>query len=138
MAHYLVTPINNALVSMNGSTNHEETLFEQALRLPTSAERESFLMESCANDTAMRDRLLGLLGAHNRAGKFLEHQEPRPSSKESRPQAETEDPNLVAQVQLTDGLGTVIGRGGRTAKALRQVITSVGGRGVRVDIVDAY
>lgn len=37
-----------------------------------------------------------------------------------------------------DDLGTVIGRGGRTAKALRQVITSVGGRGVRVDIVDAY
>jgi uncharacterized protein len=37
-----------------------------------------------------------------------------------------------------DDLGTVIGRGGRTAKALRQVITSVGGRGVRVNIVDAY
>ena len=37
-----------------------------------------------------------------------------------------------------DDLGTVIGRGGRTAKALRQVITSVGGRGVRVDIVDSY
>jgi predicted RNA-binding protein YlqC (UPF0109 family) len=37
-----------------------------------------------------------------------------------------------------DDLGTVIGRGGRTAKALRTVITSIGGRGVRVDIVDAY
>jgi len=37
-----------------------------------------------------------------------------------------------------DDLGTVIGRGGRTAKALRQIITSVGGRGVRVNIVDAY
>jgi uncharacterized protein len=37
-----------------------------------------------------------------------------------------------------DDLGTVIGRGGRTAKALRQVVTSVGGRGVRVDIVDGY
>jgi uncharacterized protein len=37
-----------------------------------------------------------------------------------------------------EDLGTVIGRGGRTAKALRQVITSVGGRGVKVDIVDAY
>jgi predicted RNA-binding protein YlqC (UPF0109 family) len=37
-----------------------------------------------------------------------------------------------------DDLGTVIGRGGRTAKALRQVITSVGGRGVRVDIVDNF
>ena len=37
-----------------------------------------------------------------------------------------------------DDLGTVIGRGGRTAKALRQVIGSIGGRGVRVDIVDSY
>lgn len=37
-----------------------------------------------------------------------------------------------------EDLGTVIGRGGRTAKALRTVITSIGGRGVRVDIVDAY
>ena len=35
-------------------------------------------------------------------------------------------------------LGTVIGRGGRTAKALRQVIGSIGGRGVRVDIMDSY
>ena len=35
-----------------------------------------------------------------------------------------------------DDLGKVIGRGGRTAKALRQVMTSVGGRGLRVDVVD--
>ena len=35
-----------------------------------------------------------------------------------------------------DDLGKVIGRGGRTAKALRTVISSVGGRGVRVDVVD--
>ncbi len=35
-----------------------------------------------------------------------------------------------------DDLGKVIGRGGRTAKALRQVMTGVGGRGVRVDVVD--
>lgn len=37
-----------------------------------------------------------------------------------------------------DDLGTVIGRGGRTARALRQVIASVGGRGIRVEIVDSY
>jgi len=35
-----------------------------------------------------------------------------------------------------DDLGKVIGRAGRTAKALRQVMGSVGGRGVRVDVVD--
>ncbi|HVX45334.1 MAG TPA: RNA-binding protein [Mycobacteriales bacterium] len=35
-----------------------------------------------------------------------------------------------------DDLGKVIGRGGRTARALRQVVSGVGGRGVRVDLVD--
>ena len=35
-----------------------------------------------------------------------------------------------------DDLGRVIGRGGRTAKALRQVINGVGGKGIRVDVVD--
>jgi len=37
-----------------------------------------------------------------------------------------------------EDLGTVIGRGGRTAKALRQVIGSISGRSIRVDIVDSY
>ena len=35
-----------------------------------------------------------------------------------------------------DDLGKVIGRGGRTATALRTVMTAIGGRGVRVDVVD--
>ena len=33
-----------------------------------------------------------------------------------------------------DDLGRVIGRNGRTAKALRQVVNGVGGKGVRVDV----
>jgi predicted RNA-binding protein YlqC (UPF0109 family) len=36
-----------------------------------------------------------------------------------------------------DDLGKVIGRNGRTAKALRQVMAGIGGRGVRVDVIDA-
>jgi predicted RNA-binding protein YlqC (UPF0109 family) len=35
-----------------------------------------------------------------------------------------------------EDLGKVIGRGGRTARALRQIVTSVGGRGIRVDLID--
>jgi hypothetical protein len=35
-----------------------------------------------------------------------------------------------------EDLGKVIGRGGRTAKALRTVMAGVGGRGLRVDVVD--
>jgi predicted RNA-binding protein YlqC (UPF0109 family) len=34
-----------------------------------------------------------------------------------------------------DDLGKVIGRAGRTAKALRTVMTALGGRGIRVDLV---
>jgi predicted RNA-binding protein YlqC (UPF0109 family) len=35
-----------------------------------------------------------------------------------------------------DDLGKVIGRAGRTAKALRAVVGGLGGRNVRVDLVD--
>jgi hypothetical protein len=35
-----------------------------------------------------------------------------------------------------DDLGKVIGRNGRTARALRTVVGALGGRGVRVDLVD--
>lgn len=35
-----------------------------------------------------------------------------------------------------DDLGKVIGRGGRTATALRTVMSGIGGRGVRVDVID--
>lgn len=35
-----------------------------------------------------------------------------------------------------EDLGKVIGRGGRTARALRTVMGALGGRGVRVDLLD--
>ncbi len=35
-----------------------------------------------------------------------------------------------------DDMGKVIGRGGRTARALRTVVGALGGRGIRVDLVD--
>jgi len=35
-----------------------------------------------------------------------------------------------------DDLGKVIGRGGRTARAMRTVVAALGGRQVRVDFVD--
>ena len=36
-----------------------------------------------------------------------------------------------------DDLGKVIGRSGRTATALRTVVSALGGRNVRVDLVDS-
>ncbi len=35
-----------------------------------------------------------------------------------------------------EDLGKVIGRGGRTATALRTLVSGIGGRGIRVDVVD--
>ncbi|WP_149359983.1 RNA-binding protein [Lolliginicoccus suaedae] len=35
-----------------------------------------------------------------------------------------------------EDLGKVIGRNGRTATALRTLVSAVGGRGIRVDVVD--
>ncbi|MFL6076681.1 MAG: RNA-binding protein [Mycobacteriales bacterium] len=35
-----------------------------------------------------------------------------------------------------EDLGKVIGRGGRTATALRTVMSGIGGRNVRVDVID--
>ena len=35
-----------------------------------------------------------------------------------------------------EDLGKVIGRGGRTATALRTLVAGIGGRGIRVDVVD--
>jgi uncharacterized protein len=43
----------------------------------------------------------------------------------------------VVEVRVhPEDLGKVIGRAGRTAKALRTVMTALGGRGIRVDLVD--
>ncbi len=44
---------------------------------------------------------------------------------------------LVLELSVADDeAGKVIGRGGRTATALRTVVGGIGGRGVRVDVVD--
>jgi predicted RNA-binding protein YlqC (UPF0109 family) len=45
-------------------------------------------------------------------------------------------PEDVTVDLLTNRRGKTLGRGGRTAKALRQVMAGVGGRGLRVDVVD--
>lgn len=53
--------------------NREETIFEQALRIGAGPAREEFLRGACPDDDAMFERLRGLLDAHDRAGKFMEH-----------------------------------------------------------------
>ena len=52
---------------------------------------------------------------------------------DSRPQRRGE--MLEVRVAPED-LGRVIGRQGRTATALRTLVAGIGGRGIRVDVVD--
>jgi len=48
-----------------------------------------------------------------------------------------DDGSTVYELSVAeDDVGKVIGRGGRTATALRTVMSAVGGRGIRVDVVD--
>ena len=49
----------------------------------------------------------------------------------------TQRSSQVLEVRLhPDDVGRVIGRAGRTAKALRTIMAALGGKGVRVDVVD--
>ena len=45
-------------------------------------------------------------------------------------------PQVIEVRVHPEDLGKVIGRNGRTAKALRTVVAAIGGRGVRVDLVE--
>jgi serine/threonine protein kinase len=47
-------------------------IFNEAVELPSAAERAAYLDRACGDDQAMRGRVEGLLGAHDRADGFLE------------------------------------------------------------------
>ena len=52
-------------------------------------------------------------------------------------QFEEDDGTVVLELAVAqDDYGKVIGRGGRTATALRTLVAGIGGRGIRVDVVD--
>ena len=52
-------------------------------------------------------------------------------------QFEEDDGTVVLELAVAeDDYGKVIGRGGRTATSLRTVMAGIGGRGIRVDVVD--
>ncbi len=55
---------------MSDLKHREEGLFEAALDLDAS-ERANFLRDACGADTALREHLLSLLEANDRAGEFL-------------------------------------------------------------------
>ena len=56
---------------MPETADRTESLFAAAVALPPE-EREAYLGRECSGDPALRDRLLALLGAHDRAGHLID------------------------------------------------------------------
>jgi len=49
----------------------ERAIFEAAIEITDTAQREAFLNEACAGDAALRERLDALLASHGKASQFL-------------------------------------------------------------------
>jgi serine/threonine protein kinase len=93
------------------TSDREEALFAAVLEKPTAAERAAYLDGACGDDRALRERIEGLLAAHNARGGVLDAP------------LLTETPT-TAYRPLTEGPGTVIG----PYKLLQQI--GEGGMGV--------
>ena len=68
---------------MNDDSRHDVALFAEALQLPSS-QRSAFLERACGDHAKLRERVEGLLRAHDSAGDFLEN--PPPDAMESGPE----------------------------------------------------
>ena len=57
---------------MNGKEDREESLFNEAMALPTPEARAAFLRDACAGDDQLRQRVEALLQAAQPTNDFLE------------------------------------------------------------------
>jgi serine/threonine protein kinase/tetratricopeptide (TPR) repeat protein len=57
---------------MNTNLPSVETLFAEALEIPSAGERAAYLERACAGDEGLRRHVETLLEAHDRAGRFLD------------------------------------------------------------------
>src|SRR5262249_8157660 len=57
---------------MNDAERHLMTPFSSALEHGAGADRDAYLDQACAEDSALRARVEGLLRAHEHGGRFLE------------------------------------------------------------------
>jgi serine/threonine protein kinase len=56
---------------MNAELDRLESIFAAAVRQPSAVARAAYLRDACASDSALLQRLEGLLQAHDAAGNFL-------------------------------------------------------------------
>src|SRR5689334_3053980 len=86
----------------------EETIFAEALRAGSPAERAAFLDRACAAEPAMRREVEALLAAHDQAAGFL--QSPPISSTQTLPTGEGAATTHAARTSLPhERAGSVVG-----------------------------
>src|SRR4051794_3797627 len=57
---------------MHGEAKQAKAIFDHAVEIQSATERDDFVQRECAEDTELRLRVHGLLGAYEQAGSFLE------------------------------------------------------------------
>jgi hypothetical protein len=92
---------------MSKATNREEVIFEQALGLDSPEAREAHVHQACRDDLVLRERVLGLLRAHARAGVFLH---PRQPVDGGSPRRTPDESRTVQEAAATEEPGDGIGR----------------------------
>ena len=83
---------------MNAKLPGVETVFAEALEIPSAPERAAYLARACAGNADLRRAVETLLEAHERAGAFLEPPDPAATSDRDSP-----------PVRQGEGRGTTIG-----------------------------
>jgi serine/threonine protein kinase len=79
------------------SERNAETIFNEALAMPSAAERAGYLSGACGADADLRAKVERLLQAHERSGGFL-------------PSEPGDVATVLAPLPLSEGPGSVIGR----------------------------
>src|SRR5262249_36408128 len=58
--------------AMNPDSRKAKAIFDRAVEIESPSDREAFVLRECAEDPGLRAKVLGLLGAYDQAGTFLE------------------------------------------------------------------
>src|SRR3954469_9455898 len=57
---------------MHREAKSARAIFDRAVEIESTAERDDYVLRECADDVELRARVQGLLGAYEQAGSFLE------------------------------------------------------------------